>query len=83
VSRTPEEVLRTALIHFERVQQYAARNLDDQVVIDAICMRLSAAIEALTKLQPDVAERLFGDAWADMWGMRNRIAHGYLLVNSQ
>lgn len=83
MSRTPEEVLRTALFHFERLQQYAARDLDDEVVIDAICMRLSAGIEALTKLHPDVAERLFGDSWADMWGMRNRIAHGYLLVNRQ
>lgn len=25
---------------------------------------------------------LFGTAWPSMWGMRNRIAHGYLLVET-
>ena len=25
---------------------------------------------------------MFGDAWPLMWGMRNRIAHGYLLVDT-
>ena len=46
-------------------------------------MRLSAAIEVLASLDPDVRERCFGDDWALMWGMRNRIAHGYLLVDSE
>lgn len=31
---------------------------------------------------PDVRTRLLGDRWQFMWGMRNRIAHGYLLVDS-
>ena len=25
---------------------------------------------------------MFGDQWHLMWGMRNRIAHGYLLIDS-
>lgn len=33
-------------------------------------------------IAPDSLTKLFGDSWTDMWGMRNRIAHGYLLVNS-
>lgn len=28
-------------------------------------------------------DRLFGADWTVMWGMRNRIAHGYLLVNAE
>ncbi len=45
-------------------------------------MRLSAGIEVLARLDFDVRTNLFGDNWQFMWGMRNRIAHGYLLVDS-
>ena len=82
MSREPDEILRDALAHFETMLTYAEHDLDDQLVIDAICMRLSAGIEALATLRPDVRERLFGDDWPLMWGMRNRIAHGYLLVDT-
>jgi len=63
------------------MQVYADRDLDDQVVIDAICMRLSAGVETLAALEPDFRNKLFGDDWPLMWGMRNRIAHGYMLVS--
>lgn len=82
MSREPDEILRDALAHFETMQAYAEHDLDDQLVIDAICMRLSAGIEALATLEPDVRDRLFGTDWPLMWGMRNRIAHGYLLVDT-
>ena len=52
----------------------------DQMVVDAICMRLSAGVEVLNRLDPADRDALFGDSWPLMWGMRNRIAHGYLLV---
>lgn len=29
----------------------------------------------------EIREELFPGRWALMWGMRNRIAHGYLLVD--
>lgn len=45
-------------------------------------MRLSVGIEVLARLDTNVRARLFGDDWQLMWGMRNRIAHGYLLVDS-
>lgn len=54
----------------------------DQLVIDAICMRLSAGVAVLARLDFQVRTKLFGDNWQFMWGMRNRIAHGYLLVDS-
>lgn len=82
MSRQPDEILRDALAHFETILAYAGHDLDDQLVIDAICMRLSAGIEALATLEPKVRDQLFGVDWALMWGMRNRIAHGYLLVDS-
>lgn len=82
MSRQPDEILRDALAHFEIVLAYAEHDLDDQIVIDAICMRLSAGVEALGTLEPNVRDRLFGADWPLMWGMRNRIAHGYLLVDT-
>jgi uncharacterized protein with HEPN domain len=73
--------LGEARAHFELMRQYSRGNLDDQLVIDAVCMRLSAGLEALAGLDAATLDRLFGDAWPLMWGMRNRIAHGYLLVD--
>ncbi len=83
MSRSDQEILRDALAHLQLLSTYAAnRDVDDQVVIDAMCMRLSAGIEVLARLDAKERDRLFGDDWLVMWGMRNRIAHGYLLVNA-
>lgn len=78
--REPTQVLQEAVAHFEVVSDYGSGDLSDQKTIDAICMRLSAGIEALSALSAADREALFGDVWSQMWGMRNRIAHGYLLV---
>jgi uncharacterized protein with HEPN domain len=80
VTRRPEELLRDAMAHFELMQDYAQRDLSEQLVVDAVCLRLSAGIEALAGLDAERREDLFGHSWPLMWGMRNRIAHGYLLV---
>ena len=55
MTRTPEEVLREAQTRFALMVQHAQGNLDDQLVIDATCMRLSAGVEALAR--PDTATR--------------------------
>lgn len=81
MSRTPDEALRIALFHFEVVHDYSRGDLSSQLVLDAIAMRLAAGIEALNRLDEDHLTRLFGE-WHGMWGMRNRIAHGYILVDS-
>jgi hypothetical protein len=52
VSREPDEILRDALAHFEIMRAHAEHDLEDQLVIDAICMRLPAGIEAIATL-PD------------------------------
>lgn len=48
--RPPREVLTDALAHCAMVGRYAAGDVDDQLTIDAICMRLSAGVEALSTL---------------------------------
>ena len=57
MSREPDEILRDALAHFETMQSHAEHDLDDQLVIDAICMRLSAGIEVLATLDPGGRDR--------------------------
>lgn len=67
MTRSTTEVLRDALAHFERLQAYADGDLADQLVIDAICMRLSAGIETLARLDPEVlAELSTSAACADL-----------------
>lgn len=82
MSRDSEELLREALFHFDVLVQHASRDLDDQLVVDGICLRLSAGLEVLNRLDPLKRDELFGADWPLMWGMRNRIAHGYMLVDS-
>ena len=82
MSRSTPEILREALGHFEQMQAYSANDLTSQLVIDAICMRLSAGLESLNRLERGTLDELFGADWPLMWGMRNRIAHGYLLVDA-
>ncbi|MFT3861301.1 HepT-like ribonuclease domain-containing protein [Micropruina sp.] len=82
MSRPTEGILSDALTHLQTMQAYGGRDLDDQLVIDAICMRLSAGIETLATLDAELRESLFGNNWPLMWGRCNRIARGYLLVDS-
>lgn len=82
MSRQPSEILSDALAHFDHLHAHAQHDLEDQLVIDAICMRLSAGIEVLATLPAEVRDRMFGAQWQLIWGMRNRIAHGYLLVDA-
>ena len=83
MTRTREESLREAQTHFGPMVTHAQGDLTVQLVIDAVCMRLSAGVEALARLDAPTRDRLFGDAWPLRWGMRNRIAHGYLLADAR
>jgi len=82
VSQDPAEILRDALAQSEIMQAHAEQDLNERLVIDAVCMRSSAGVEALASLDPATRDDIFGGAWPLMWGMRNRIAHGYLLVDA-
>jgi uncharacterized protein with HEPN domain len=79
--RSTDELLEEALAHLEIAAAYASGDLDQQMVLDACSLRLAAGIETLSRLDVDVRAEIFPDEWDVMWGMRNRIAHGYLLVD--
>jgi len=81
VSRTAAEIITEALEHFDIAISHSERDLSDQIVIDAIAMRLSAGVEALGALDPDIRAHLLGSQWPKMRGMRNRIAHDYGFID--
>jgi uncharacterized protein with HEPN domain len=80
--RTDTELLGEARYHLSLAQEHAEADVESQRGIDAVCMRLAAGIESLSRLDAETREELFGRTWPAMWGMRNRIAHGYLLVET-
>ncbi|WP_084076881.1 DUF86 domain-containing protein [Demequina sp. NBRC 110057] len=75
MSRSATERLGDALILIDTAIEYAARSALDDVTVDAISLRIASGIECLQKLPDAVRDAMFGDAWPDVWGMRNRIAH--------
>lgn len=79
--RSTADVLAEALTHLQLAQQHGAGDLTSQLVIDAVSLRLAAAIDALSALPEEALDKHFGTMWAPMKGMRNRIVHGYLLVD--
>ncbi|MGB3730369.1 DUF86 domain-containing protein [Microbacterium sp.] len=82
MSRTIDELVREALSHLEAVHRHLARgSVEDETVADAVSLRIAAMIETLHRGAPDLTDGFFGDEWAVIWGMRNRIAHGYAWVD--
>lgn len=77
------DVFTGALEHLQILAEHlTGRSLDDRLVLDAVCLRLSAAIEELSRLPADRRTILFGDDWHAMWAVRNRIAHAYLRIDA-
>lgn len=70
MTRSTRQLLTEALLHLQLANQHAGVEVLDQLVIDAICMRLSAGIEVLARLDQDARSRPFGQNWQFMWGMR-------------
>ena len=79
--RTAAEIIAEALEHFDVAISHSERDLSDQIVIDAIAMRLLAGVEALGALDPDTRARILGSQWPKMRGMRNRLAHDYGFID--
>lgn len=76
---TEQDIFEEALEHLELLVQHRKRGtFDDQIVVDAICMRLLAAMDTLSRLSNDRRDSLFGNEWHAMRGLRNRLAHGYV-----
>ncbi|MDF1487096.1 HepT-like ribonuclease domain-containing protein [Tessaracoccus caeni] len=84
MSATETQRIMVALEHLNVLHRHlAAGSFNDEVVTDAVSMRLSAAIAAIHDGDPALGIRLFKDEWQDIWGMRNRIAHGYMTTDPE
>ncbi|HMR48994.1 MAG TPA: DUF86 domain-containing protein [Arachnia sp.] len=84
MSATDAQRIMVALEHLEVLHRHlGAGRFDDEMVTDAVGMRLSAAIAAIHDGDPALGIRLFKDEWQDIWGMRNRIAHGYTTTDPE
>ncbi|UYG16693.1 DUF86 domain-containing protein [Brachybacterium huguangmaarense] len=81
--RSDADLIAEALTHIDRLLTYIERDgLSDDVVADAVCLRLAAAIDALNDdTVPPLGERLFGATWRSMRATRNYIAHAYAFVD--
>ena len=58
-------------------------DMDDATIFDAVCMRLSAAIESLGAIDDALRDQALGSSWTAIWSVRNRIAHGYVIIDRQ
>lgn len=82
MTRNNSELARDALEHFAVLRRHLERgDLADETIADAVSMRLSAAIEALSRTGESFRTRVLGSEWRVMWATRNRIAHGYAHVD--
>jgi uncharacterized protein with HEPN domain len=82
LSRAERDHIEEALEHLEVLESHLQRGrMDDPLIVDAVCMRPSAAIAALSNLPEARRMSLFGDDWHAMWSTRNHIAHAYLLTD--
>ena len=84
MSRDARSYLVAALDHLAVLDRHIAKgSLRDEIVIDAVCLRLSAAIESASRIGPELLSRGFGEQWPAIWAVRNRIAHGYVYIDEQ
>lgn len=84
MSRPAAVHLANAQEHLRRLRDHLVRgDLADDTIFDAVCMRLSAAIESVSAIDDALRDEEFGRGWSAIWSVRNRIAHGYFYVDRQ
>lgn len=83
MKRTDDECLRDALAHLHVLKTHLAESeRDDQLVLDAAALRLSAAIECVALVSDERRlSRIDERSWRTIKSMRNRIAHAYEFVD--
>jgi uncharacterized protein with HEPN domain len=82
VRASSADLIAEALLHLAVIRDHVAEEgLESDLGMDAASMRLSAAIERLTHLPPELQEAACGEDWPAVRAMRNRIAHGYFTLD--
>ncbi len=83
MSRTDEELVRDALDHIEILNRHLTQGtMEDPIISDAVCMRLSASIESISQTSHEFRQHYFVENWHLMKATRNLISHGYSFVDN-
>lgn len=83
MKRTDAQLARESLEHLDMLDQHVAEgSWGAQIVVDAVCLRLAAAIDTASRMTDEGRASAFGESWAEVWAMRNRIVHGYTTVDA-
>ncbi|MGF0115010.1 HepT-like ribonuclease domain-containing protein [Promicromonospora sp. Marseille-Q5078] len=84
MKRTDAQLARESLEHLAMLQRHVAEgSWDAQMTVDAVCLRLAAAIDSASRLSERGRAEAFGDGWPAVWATRNRIVHGYTAVDGE
>lgn len=82
MSRDDLRLIDEARRHLAILRTHLERgDLDHEVVFDAVCLRLAAAIECVGSVDADRRAEMFGSGWRAVASVRNRIAHGYIRID--
>lgn len=75
--------IEDALEHLEVLDAHLQRgSLDDVLVRDAVCHRLEVAIDALSRVSPELLDSEAPSDWPKIVAMRNILAHQYADLDS-
>lgn len=81
MNRSASDRVEISLKHVRIAGEHLERGgMDDQMVFDAVCQRLSSAIEEITALDPELLDTAFGEDWVKIRAMRNALVHNYEFV---
>lgn len=78
MTRTPVHHVEDALEHLGVVRSHLDHvPTQAGLALDAVCMRLSAAIESIGRLPGPMRDAVCSGKWDRARGLRNRLVHGY------
>ncbi len=83
MSRSDRERVLLVQEHLKALWRHVARGkLEDELIFDAVCQRLAAAIEELDQLDSRLLQQEFGIEWKLIKATRNAISHSYAFVDA-
>jgi uncharacterized protein YutE (UPF0331/DUF86 family) len=76
--RVDADHLQDAVEHLHVLDDHLRRGgLDDVLVRDAVCHRLEVAIDAISRVSPELLDSEAPDDWPKIVAVRNMLAHQY------
>ena len=77
------ELVAEALFHIEILEKHqTSGSYEDDLIADAVNLRLAVAIETISQTTPEFRESYFPGQWHEMKALRNVISHGYLFIDN-